>query len=701
MEGKKDILWRVYLTYVLIALAMIAVLVQVVRIQVVKGADLMGYSSDENGDKVMTQLLEIPSMRGNIKASDGRMLATSVPEYEIRMDLKTVSSDVFEEGVDSLSWHLGNMFNEDARGWERKLRKAKSEEQQYLLIRRKVRFDELEEIKQFPIFRLGKYKGGFIVQSKYKRNRPFGLLAARTIGYEREGATPVGLEGAYSSELQGETGLQLMKKVGGVWRPASDHYERDPEDGADIWTTIDIDIQDVAEAELLRQLKEQDAKHGSVVLMEVKTGYIKAIANLSKDSKGNYYESYNHAVGRSTEPGSTFKLASLMALLEDGKVDINDEVNAYGEYRFYDAKLTDSRHGGYGKITVQQAFEYSSNVMSKIVNNAYSGNPQQFVDRLHSFGLNSPLGLSIAGEANPSIKNVGDEGWSGISLPWMSIGYEVRLTPLQVLAFYNAVANNGKLVKPQFVKEIRKRGKVIKKNEPIVLKENICSFSTLMKVRKCLEGVVERGTGKNLQAAHFKIAGKTGTARIAQGSSGYGSDSEVKHQASFVGYFPADDPIYSCMVVIAAPSREIYGSKVSGTVFKAIADKVYATSLQFHEKINTNETHVKDLPLVQSGLSTETYELLSSIGMTSKIKNNISAPYINMAVKEEGFAPYELETLKDRVPNTIGMGLTDAVYLLENLGLHISIDGSGRVVRQSLTPGSQLEEGMHIRLKLE
>lgn len=700
MHDKKDILWRVYLTYILIGLAMVAVLVQVIRIQVVKGADLMGFDEGESQENT-TQLREIPSMRGNIKSSDGRMLATSVPEYEIRMDLKTVSDDVFSDGVDSLSWYLGNMFNENAREWERKLRKAEEEENQYFLIKRKVRFDELGKMKDFPIFELGKYKGGFIVQSKYKRNRPFGLLAARTIGYEREGVTPVGLEGAYSDELSGEYGKQVMKKVGGVWRPASDHYMKDPEDGADIWTTIDIDIQDVAESELLRQLKEQDAKHGSVVLMEVETGYIKAIANLSKDSEGNYYETYNHAVGRSTEPGSTFKLATLMALLEDGKIDIDDSVNAYGVYRFYDAKLEDSRHGGYGKISVQQAFEYSSNVISKIVNDAYASNPQQFIDRLHSFGLIKPLGLSIAGEATPSIKNVGEEGWSGISLPWMSIGYEVRLTPLQVLAFYNAVANNGKLVKPQFVKEIRKRGKVIQKNDPVVLNKQICSMQTLLKLRKCLEGVVERGTGKNLQAAHFKIAGKTGTARIAQGSGGYGSDKDVKHQASFVGYFPADNPKYTCMVVIAAPSREIYGSKVSGTVFKAIADKVFATSIQFHEKINTENAEVNDLPLVQSGISDVTYRLLAQIGIQNKLKEHVSTPYINMAVSKEKYLPYELENQNEVVPNVIGMGLNDAVYMLENKGIFVSFEGSGRVKKQSLKPNTKLQENMHIRLKLE
>lgn len=679
---------------------MVVVVVQIVRIQY---ADL-DYGFDVSGKELTTKMMPVEARRGNIVSDDGSILAASVTLYEVRMDLKTVDQSLFDDNVDSLAIYLSQTFKgRTAREWETQLRKNKEEGNQYFLIGRNIRYDVYKQMKSFPIWREGKYKGGFIPVPTNKRKRPQGLLAARTIGYEREHIS-VGLEGAYTYYLAGSEGQQIYKKVGSVWRPSPGDYAKDPVDGMDVWTTIDVKIQDVAESELLNQLKAQDAKHGCVIVMEVETGYIKAIANLSRNDDGEYYEVYNHAVGRATEPGSTFKLFSLMALLEDGKMDVDDTLKAYGKYEFYGKYLHDSRSGGYGKISLQRAFEVSSNVFSKAVYESYKDEPQRYVDRLKTFGVHKPLGLSIKGEGEPRLRNVGDEGWSGLSLPWMSIGYEVQMTPLQILAYYNAVANNGTLLKPQFVKEVRRHGKVEKTFEPIVLNPSICSYSTLRKVQECLEGVVESGTGKTLQAAHFKIAGKTGTAWMANGGGGYGNDSDVKYQASFAGYFPAENPKYSCIVVIAAPTRDIYGAKVSGTVFKAIADKVYATDLKYHKPINTdvklkeNWAFVPDE--VKFGENKDIIAALEFMGVPAE-KKSYESQWGVAIPKDKKISIDQRVVDKNKVPSVVGMSVNDAIYMLENLGIRVHFTGAGKVVEQSIPGGTVISKGSRIRLVLE
>ena len=476
----------------------------------------------------------------------------------------------------------------------------------------------------------------------------------------------------------------------------SGDYLKDPVPGADIITTIDIDIQDVAENELKRQLEIQEAAYGSVVLMEVETGFIKAIANLQRGNDGKYYEQYNHAVGHRTDPGSTFKLATLMALLEDGKVAITDSVNAVGKYQFYEHEIEDSNPWGYGKITIQHAFEVSSNVFSQIVNRAYYDDEQQFVDRLKMFGLGDSLGLDIAGEPNPLIKDRGEDGWSGITLPQMAIGYEVELTPIQLLAFYNAVANDGEYVKPQFVSEVRRDGKVIKKFEKVVLKEKVCSDETLENLRLCLEGVVEVGTGRELKSANFDIAGKTGTAKLVDSEAGRYVD---KYQASFAGYFPADDPKYSCIVVIAGPTKQIYGAQVSGTVFASIANKVYSSSLQYHPNFNDLQVNTDHVPLAKIGSKIETEIVLQKLGVPYADE----APQSDYVVSQNVSGELQLsQRVVDRtkVPNVVGMPLNDAVYLLENFKLFVRVTGSGKVISQSLSPGTSFEKGTTIKLVL-
>ncbi|MFT4602273.1 MAG: cell division protein FtsI (penicillin-binding protein 3), partial [Arenicella sp.] len=569
MDEKRQILIKAYVMYIVVAIVMLVVTVRVVNIQYGDVVPDAPFGADSLTGVTPTRVDSVRPMRGRILADDGSDLVTSIPLYDLHMDMTVVKDELFKE-VDSLAINLAKVFDNKTRlEWEGYLKNGRSSENQYLLLQMGVKYTVLQKVKEFPILSESKYKGGFISEQHYERQAPNGLLALRTLGSKRIGARSVGLEEAYDEYLTGEYGLRNKQFVNGSWKPVDADNLKDPVPGADIVTSINVKIQEVAENELMNQLKAQKAVHGSVVLMEVETGFVKAIANLNRNPEtGTYSEAYNHAVGTRTDPGSTFKLASLMALLEDGKVDITDEVGAYGEYHFYDHTTYDSRVGGYGKITIQEAFEVSSNVFSKIVNDAYFSDAQQYVDRLKSFGIGDTLGLVIAGEPNPIIKNRGEDGWSGITLPQMAIGYEVELTPIQILAFYNAVANDGEFVKPQFVKEIRRGDETIVEFEKEVLNEKICSDETIAKLKKCLEGVVERGTGKALQSSNFSIAGKTGTAKIVNSNKGYGDD----YQASFVGYFPADDPKYSLIVNIAGPTKEIYGAQVSGTVFTAIAD---------------------------------------------------------------------------------------------------------------------------------
>ena len=691
MDDKKQLYLKAYLLYVLVAIAMVVVVIRVGYIQygdVVPDAPF----DPANGEERATRVDSIIPMRGRILADDNSDLVTSVPLYNLHIDL-TVSNDELFKEVDSLAYHLALVFPDKTKAeWETELRIGRQNKDRYHLIQNKVKYDVLQELRTFPILRERQYKGGFIEEKYSKREMPYGILAQRTLGSKREGAKPVGLEGGFDYYLTGEYGLVMKQWVNNGWKPMGSDYLKEPVDGADIVTSINIDIQDVAQSELRAQLENQNAQHGSVVLMEVETGFVKAIANLTRGSDGNYYESYNHAVATKTDPGSTFKLVSLMALLEDGKADITDIVNAYGEYHFYNLTTKDDHEGGYGKITLQNAFEVSSNVFSKVINDAYSKNPQLFIDRIKSFGIADTLGLDIAGEPMPVIKNVGENGWSGITLPQMAIGYEVELTPLQILAFYNAVANKGELIKPQFVQEIRQEGRTVKTFEKVVLKEKICSDKTLEKLKICLEGVVERGTGKGLKSANFEIAGKTGTALIAKGNQGY-SD----YQASFVGYFPADKPKYSCIVVIAGPTKQIYGAQVSGTVFAAIANKVYSSNLQYHQNYN-GLNRIATLPVVKVGNGLDAQLVLKKMGV--KYQDQSQGQNYIVAQNNNGLHLEPRYIDKTQVPNVVGMPLNDAVFLLENFGLKVNVSGSGRVVFQSLIAGSILVKGKTINLEL-
>jgi cell division protein FtsI (penicillin-binding protein 3) len=473
-----------------------------------------------------------------------------------------------------------------------------------------------------------------------------------------------------------------------------DELSIEPVPGSDVYTSIDVNIQDVAESALLKQLREQKAQKGCAVLMEVKTGFVKAIANLSFDPKTEtYFEAQNHAVGLASEPGSTFKLASLLVALEQGKVEITDSVDMTGRYEFYDNYLTD---GGkiYGRNTVKDAFEKSSNVISQIIYDNYKTEPQEFIDGLKEIGIHQKLGLSILGEGLPLIKESSDPTFTGITLPWMSIGYELKMTPLQTLALYNAVANEGTLLQPQFVKYIKKGSEIQKEYKPRILNASICSKSTLRDLKVMLEGVVERGTAKNIKARGFSIAGKTGTSKIAQGSKGYGN----KYQASFCGYFPSKDPVYSCIVVVQGPTKNIFGSVVSGTVFKEIADKVYAQEFQ-NENIVLKDT-LNRYPYSRSG--DKMSFLVASENMRIPVEDltNESNEWISTRTGKDAIKIIHKKTQKGLVPNVVGMGLIDATYMLEKYGLFVQPVGSGIVREQSIKAGLRINKGQKIILQL-
>ena len=699
---KNDILSRVYLVYAFIALFALVILGQTFNIQYVQGAEWREKSKD-----LTTGYKNIEAVRGNLYTSDESLLATSVPIYEVRFDANTeaLSTEIFNQGVDSLALQLSQLFKDKSKNqYKVELISARKKGSRYHLIRRNVKYTELKQMKEFSIFKRGKFKGGFIYTQQNKRVKPFNVLAARTIGYEREGVKPVGLEGAYTKDLGGVNGKRLMQKIaGGIWMPISDDNEVEPQDGSDVYTTIDINIQDVAESALLKQLEEQEADHGCVALMEVSTGEIKAIANLSRNKNGSYYESYNYIIGESTEPGSIFKLPALMAAFEDGYLDLDDEVNTEdGTTKFYDKTMRDSHKGGYGVISVKRAFEVSSNVaISKLINNNYADKPQQFVDRLYKMNLNKKLGIEIAGEGAPLIKSTDDEGWSGVSLPWMSIGYETHLTPLQLLTFYNAVANNGKMVKPKFVRYVKQRGKIIKEFKTEVISNSICSKKTIKMAQDMLLGVVEEGTARNLKNEVYKIAGKTGTAQIANDKYGYKYESKISHQASFVGYFPADNPKYTCIVVVNAPSRNVYyGNLVAGPIFKEVADKVYANSISIHEELENRAYHANSkIPYAKDGHYNDLSTVYKTLGIKTKTSKKVNE-WVRVSTGQDQVDVYHKKVAPIYVPDVTGLSVKDAVYLLENQGLTVMFSGAGTVKNQSIQPGEKIVKGAKIILEL-
>ena len=662
----KYISYRIYLVAFAIFLMSIAIVIKLTNIQWVEG----DYYRKLAKERTVRNFI-IPANKGNIYSADGSLLATSIPNYEIRFDAVAPKTEVFEKNVKSLSDSLALLLGKPNAFFLNELRKARANKNRYFLVAKDLSYTEFFKIKGFPLFSLGTYKGGIIVKQETVRERPIGGIAERTIGYERKNPNGIsegkGIEWAFRSYLNGKDGRILKQKISkGQWKPIRDVNEIDPQDGYDVISTIDVFIQDIAHHALLKQLEKYEADHGCVVVMETKTGNIKAISNLGRAGDGTYYETINYAVHESHEPGSTFKLVDLMTLLEDKKIDTSAVFDTNGGVINYSGKpVRDSRKGGYGKISLAHGFEVSSNtVMVQAVYNNYKKNPSQFVNHINKYGLNKPLGLSIKGEGIPRVPQPTDKNWSNISLPWMAFGYGVSITPLQTLTFYNAVANNGEMVKPQFVSEIKEWNRTIKKYDKEVLNPKVCSLETIKKLKVVLLNVVKRGTAKSLYSKDFSMAGKTGTAQVNYSKNG-GADKY--YASSFVGYFPADVPKYSCIVVVHKPStvnNNYYGADVAGPVFKRIAQKIFTDSPSRNELKNIN----KKIPK-----------------------------------QETDYDSYFVKMQKQRnliVPDVKGMAGMDAIALFGNLGIKVKIIGIGKVKKQSIQAGENLSKNTIITLEL-
>lgn len=685
--------WWIYLFFLLLAGCIVAT---AVKVSFIEGEHWRKLAQNQT-----LRYEETQAARGNIYSADNALLAVSVPIFTVRMDLhpSVVCNDTFYKYLRPLCDSLHKLYPAvSSQSFRNSLMEARKKKKRNLLIKRNVTYSELDKMRHFPIFNKGQYRGGFVVEETERRSRPNGILAARTIGYYKEDSkTGVGLERAYNTELQGINGHRLTQRVAqGVWRPVYSADEVKPENGQDLITTLDIRIQDVTEAALQRCMEENEAEHGCAVVMEVKTGKVVAMANLAKQADGSYAESQNYAVGEAVEPGSTFKLASTIAILEEskGKEDITKRIVSTGEMKFYNRWMRDSHRGGWGDIPFSEAFEKSSNVgISYLADEIFHANPQKFVDYLYKMRLNKPLGVEIPGEGEPYVKNTKDKTWSGISLPWMSIGYEVKVTPLQVLNLYNAVANNGKMMKPMFVSSIRKGSETVKAFEPQVLVENICSKSTLSAVQGLLQGVVENGTGTVLKNPLYKVAAKTGTAQM-----NYGKGQKITYRASIVGYFPAENPRYSCIVMITSPQGgRVYGGAVAGPVFNEIAQKIYATLMQGGREIPEGEGfkpypaagYAADIQAVHKYIG----ERVPELEPTAFVRKNTLTANVSDAFSEVIMA-------KDVVPDLRGMGLRDASFLLERCGLKMRVQGKGRVKRQDPVGGSPCVAGQTVVIEL-
>lgn len=656
---------KIYLVAFVIFVMACAIIVKLTNIQWVEG----DYYRKLAKERTIKNFV-IPANKGNLYSADGSLLATSIPNYKIRFDAVAPTKADFKKNIQALSDSLAILLGKPSSIIQSELTKARNNKNRYYLVARDLSYTDYIRIKSFPLFNLGTYKGGIIVDQETVREHPIGKIAERTIGYERIDENgklrSSGIEGAFSKYLNGKDGKILKQKIAkGQWKPLRDNNEVEPQDGYDVVSTIDVYIQDIAHHALLKQLEYYKADHGCVVVMETKTGEIKAISNLGKDKDSTYYEKLNYAVGEAHEPGSTFKLLDLIALLDDKLIDTSAVFDSKGgQIQYRGSFVRDSHEGGYGKISLARGFEVSSNtVMVQAVYNNYIKSPEKFTNRIVSYGLNKPLGLPFEGEGKPFIPEPKDKKWSAISLPWMAFGYGVMVTPLQTLTIYNAIANKGEMVKPIFVKEIKEWNRTIKKFDKIVINPKICSDETVAKVTAVLKNAVKKGTGAKLYSRDFSMAGKTGTAAVNYVKNGGG---DKYYASSFVGFFPADAPKYSCIVVVHKPStinNNYYGADVAGPVFKRIAQKIFTDSPTMNV--------VKNLK-----------------------KKNQS--------QERNFNRFdEKVALKyDTIPNVKGMSGMDAVTLLENLGIKVKAIGVGKVKKQSLNPGVKLDKSKTIILEL-
>jgi len=692
---KRSILLRVRVAFLFVLLFSIAIVVKISHVQMVDGkkwADM--------GERISFDYKRVKATRGNIYSDNGSLLATSLPFYKIAFDATQPKEEVFREKIDSLAILLSKFFKDKSKQeYKRMLIDARETGKQYVIVNRKqIDYQDKKMMMEWPIFREGRLRGGAIFEKVDVRYRPFSNLSKRTIGFVNENETGAGLEFSFNKQLGGQDGYAYYQKIaGGVWKPIFDANNVKAVNGLDIQTTLDINLQDVAETALHNAMMEHDADDGLVVVMEVKTGEVKAISNLSSDGNGNFYEKYNFAAGRNFEPGSTFKLVTMMALLEDTNIELSDSIETgKGEYTFYNRTVRDHEEGGLGRISIREAFEHSSNVaMAKLVDKHFGVKPEKFVNYVDELKLSKPLGIQLVGEPMPKIKRPGDRGWSGISLPWMAYGYGFEITPLHTLTLYNAIANDGKMIKPIFVKSIRRADEEEETFETEILNSKVCSERTLGQLKELLEGVVENGTAKNIRGTHYRIAGKTGTAQILENGR-----YTKRYLTSFVGYFPAHNPKYSAIVLIKNPRGwQQYGSSVAAPVFKQIADNIYARDIELHEPLMTKKfANAEALPVIRAGFQQELTMLCNELGISNT--SDSDEEWVR-AARNGASVKWKKNIIgREIVPDVTGMSFRDALYLLEQAGLKVFYDGKGRVVRQSLSPGGRISRGDRIFIQL-
>jgi cell division protein FtsI (penicillin-binding protein 3) len=698
---------RFWLVFILLCLVALGIFSRILAIQIVEH-DKWTAKGAEFSHSVKT----IDPSRGQILARDGSLLAISVPVYDLSWDsqCEAILWDSFNENREAFCEGMSKILGKPAAYYAALLDKARTEEKRYTLFGRNIPYTSYKELKSLPFINRGRYKSGFVFERKEVRRKPFEPLAGRTIGLDRE-SHRVGIELAWNKELGGVEGMQLQKRIsGGTWLPVTDEYISEPQQGLDVVTTIDMHLQDVATSSLKKQLIKHEAAWGIVVLMEIETGYVRAISNLTRHESGDnvdYRESYNHALGSAVEPGSTFKLASLIACLESGVITLKDTIDTgNGITHFHGKRMRDSNwdHGGHGRISLEEVFTMSSNVGSALaVKQCFSLEPQKFLDGLQRIGITQPLGINLVGEGLPHIySTVGEGAWSGLSLTQMAIGYEVTQTPLQTLALYSAIANNGKMMKPLFVTETQRRGVTVEEFLPEVVNDRICSSKTLESCKTMLEGVcIPDGEGtaaKIFKNSPYTVAGKTGTCKIAHN----GSYAEGRYRASFTGYFPTDNPQFSCIVVVSdTKSGSYYGSTIAAPVFRDLADLIYATDSKFHTILDSpllaeNNRH---LPTANNGERSEIVYLYELLGVPYEDDSNTS-DWVRVSTSEDSVKLSTRVIEPQTMPNVQGMGLKDALYLLENAGIRVYYEGSGIVKSQSVTPGTPFEKASTIKLIL-
>ena len=695
MKIKTDILVRIYFTCLPIVVCAIAVLLKGYQIQNYKD----GYWKKE-AREMTTRYFKEPAERGNIYASDGSLLATSIPYFDLRIDFAAsgMTKTLFENNVDSLSIYLANKFQDkSAKQYKQELIKARRLKKRYFLLKRDIDYATLKEIQKWPLFREGKNSGGLIPISNQTRMNPYALLSKRTIGEYRTDTNSVGLEASYNAYLKGAEGNILKQKIGGgIWIPIMDSTIL-PQKGMDIMTTLDINLQDIAETALMKAVDSSQADFGCAVVMEVATGEIKAIANLGKTKSGQYWEIENYAVSHRSEPGSTFKAVSYLMLIDKNGLNINDSVNINGgKWNFYGRTMYDD-HFGKQYISVKDAFASSSNVAAaKLIDKYYKNNKKGFYKNMQTYGMTEASGIDLKGEKKPNITK--PNSWSNLSLPWRATGYEQTFSPLQILTFYNTIANKGYRVKPHLVKEVSQNGEIIKKISPIVSSKPIAKPQSIQALKELMKWVVEspHGTARNIRSPYFKLAGKTGTAKILDRTTGRYSNA---NKAMFAGFFPFENPRYSCIVMVYHP-KGIYrtGGNVAAPVFKEIAEKALATDMQVaptYPVLVNKEQHFTQI----KGDRQQVETILSKYGYKTHLSDKIG--FVNAEISQTGIKLLPLENSGKTIPNVIGMNLDDALYLLENIGLKVQFSGVGKIYAQSLPPHTKIKGGESILLTMK